>query len=139
MPDGERNKLYYPHLLPEETRVWRKFLGIHEERFDRFDYDVHISEGTRPDAPPGDRYADNYKRLSQKRIDAVGWIGTKPMIFEVRPFASFRLFGQIKGYEWYWMKRHPEKEPPSLALVCEFMPNEDRQIFHAHDIHVFIV
>lgn len=139
MVKEESKKLKYPHLLPEETKVWRRFLEKYEELFDRFDYDVHVGKGTRPPAPPGEIYADNFQRLTQKRIDAVGWIGKKPTIFEVRPYAGFHLLGKLKGYRWFWMQKFPEEEPPTLGMVCEYISNEDREYYHAEDVHVFVV
>jgi hypothetical protein len=161
MPAGEIDRVKFPHLLPGEVRTWRWFLRDHQNDYDRFDYDVHLGEGSLPqELPPGPLpavpageagasgplataapsvYAENFRWLTRKRADVIGWQGSQPTIFEIRPRASLPLVGQLIGYRHLWMRAHPDSEPPALILVTEFIQPDDQSIFDAEQIPVFIV
>lgn len=138
LPSDKKN-VYFPHLLPVEVSVWRNFISAHGHTFDRFDYDVHVGAGRRPGAPAGDVYADNFRDLTQKRIDAIGWTGTYPTIFEVRERADLQVIGKLIGYGRLWERENPMLSAPELALVCRIIGPDDRFVASDKRISIYEV
>jgi len=135
----EKDKRYYTHLLPEESKVWRRFLEKYEDRFERYEYDIHVGKGAIPPGEIDNKYKENFSRLTRKRIDVVGFVGTRPVIIEVRPYVAYHLAGKLEGYRYFWTQEHPDDEPPALLLICEWCNNEDRTFFASRDIEVAVV
>ena len=139
MPTDEANKITFSHLLPGEIPVWRAFLRIYQNDYDRFEYDVHLGEGSLPQEAPQNIFTENFRYLTLKRADAVGFKGSLPTIFEIRSKASLPLMGQLQGYRFLWMRSRPDSAPPSLVMICNFMQPDDVDVFEAHDISVVIL
>lgn len=136
MAVGEQERGRFPHLLPGEVAVWRRFLVVHEREWETFEYDVHVGQGSLPQADPANRFQGNYSWLTKKRIDVVGWNGRKATIFEVRARASLPLMGQLIGYKALWMRDNPDAEPPDLMMVCSECPPDDRAVMADQGVDV---
>ena len=128
MPVGESKRPYFPHLLPVEVWLWRAFLIKFEEKWDRFEYDVHVGAGADLSAAPPDEFTANFTTLTQKRIDAVGWKGNTPTIFEVRERASLEMVGKLEGYGILFARQFPTVPIPTLWLVCRFASTDDLSV-----------
>ncbi|GAH76378.1 unnamed protein product, partial [marine sediment metagenome] len=89
----------YPHLLPEEVKLWDAFMREHSEEYGRFEYDVHVGMGA--PVPPGTspEMLKMIKATSRKRIDVVGYSTGLITIFEVRPDAGLSVIGSLRGYK----------------------------------------
>lgn len=135
----EKDKIKFPHLLPGETTVWRRFLERYEDDYERYEYDVHIGLGSLPQAPAGDVWALDFNWLTRKRIDVIGYKGKRVTIFEVRARASLPLMGQLEGYQYLWMRQTGSEIAPNLVMVCEAVPADDLEVFIAHGIDVVVV
>jgi len=75
----------FAHLLPAEAIIWARWIRLYGAGWERFDYDVRVGEGRPVDPAWPPEIQRMARTLSQKRIDAVGYIGTVPTIFEVTP------------------------------------------------------
>ncbi len=120
--ESERAK--YPAMNVDEILVWREYLRLHETDFDRFNYNVRIGSGS----DPGAEFPDNIRKmaiaLSQLRLDAVGFQGEAPTIFEVKRNAGPQNVGQLLTYNAVWTRTRLSAAPPILVLVCaDFTPN----------------
>jgi hypothetical protein len=129
----------FPHLLPGEVTVWKSFLSLYAKDYDKFVYDVRVGEGSLPEEVPQDIYTENFRWLTRKRIDVVGWKGSVPTIFEIRGRMTLPLMGQIVGYKYLWMRQNPDSIPPMMAAVCTFCQPDDFDVFRAHDVRVVVV
>lgn len=136
MPIGEQERNRFPHLLPGEVAVWRKFLVKYETGWEKFIYDVHVGKGSLPQADPSNRYQQNYTWVTKKRIDVVGYNGRAATIFEVRAKASLPLMGQLIGYKNLWMRENPDMAPPDLVMVCLECPPDDKVVMADNGITV---
>jgi len=114
----ESERALYPAMNVDEILVWREFLRDHQQEYDRFDYNTHIGQGLDPgpDQPPAMRKM--WIQLNQLRIDAVGWQGQQPTIFEVHRNGAANAIGQLVTYERVWRNDNPSGIPPKAALVC---------------------
>ncbi len=129
----------FPHLLPEEVLLWRRFLAEHGPEWDRFEYDVHVGEGATP--PPGSpaHHVHMIAALSQKRVDVVGWLGGQPTLFEVTPRGGRAALGALTLYADLFSETFPGTPPPHLAAVVGFVDPDIARIFTARQIRVYVV
>lgn len=139
MPADEVLRAKFPHLLPGEVTVWRSFLTLYQTQYDRFEYDVHLGAGSLPQENTPSKYGQDFRYLTLKRADVVGWQRDQATIFEVRARGSLPLMGQLLGYRALWMRQNESARPPLMAMVCTFMQPDDQDIFEQNEIAVVIV
>lgn len=139
MSTRESARIKFPHLLPGEVNVWRSYLLLYEDLFDRFQYDVHVGRGSLPEEGLNDVNTLDFNWLTRKRIDVVGWNGSQPTIFEVREHASLPLIGQLEGYRHLWMRDNPESPVPHKILVCNIARPDDIAVATDQDVTVVVV
>ncbi len=63
----------YPHLLGEDKIIWDKFINSHPDLFNTVDYDVHVGSGVAPLSPLDENISEQWRRLTMKRIDVIGY------------------------------------------------------------------
>lgn len=101
----------------DEILVWRAWLQLHQAEYDRFDYNIRL--GT--DVDPGPDFPDNIRKaaiaLNSLRVDAVGYQGAQPTIFEVKRRAGPQNIGQLLTYRHLWVATFPTSPAPQLVLV----------------------
>ena len=167
MPGGDQFARFYPGLVPEEERLWRKFLREHELEYDEFLYNVRVGEGIniekRPltDDPELDRkLRQQFREATQKRIDVLGVRLGELWIFEVEVRPGTQALGQLVFYRGL-LPRMPEiiarrGEPPNesearllallrpqippttLAVVSERMGFDNRAVFEGAGVRIFL-
>jgi len=102
----------------DEILVWREFLRDHQQEYDRFDYNTRIGQGLDPGPNESQNMRRMWVQLNQLRIDAVGWQGPQPTIFEVKRNAPSSAPGQLGAYALVWSTESRSSVLPKLALVC---------------------
>ena len=120
--ESERAK--YPAMQVDEILVWKNWLILHQQDYQRFDYNVLL--GLNVD--PGPTFPDYVRKAAiatrSLRIDAVGWQGDQPTIFEVKRRAGPENIGQLLVYRSKWNQQQMSSLAPFLFLVCSaFMPH----------------
>lgn len=108
----------YPGMQTAEILVWREFLRANGASYDRFDYDVHLGPGVTPPDSLVEPYRSASIRASKLRVDAVGWRGGLPTLFEVERYAKPRSVGQLLAYRSLWEQAGASVASPGVALVC---------------------
>src|SRR6267143_1258264 len=106
----------YPAMQPDERLTWRKWLEIHQSEYDRFDYNVYIGIEQDIGPPAPDPIRKMGVLLRQKRLDAVGYVGAHPTIFEVKKRAGPQNIGQILVY-LHWFPVTFPAAPPAVARI----------------------
>lgn len=90
----------------------------HQNDYDRFDYNVRLGIAV----DPGPDFPDYVRKAAiatrSLRIDAVGWQGDQPTIFEVKRRAGLENVGQLFGYFHMWKAQQLSLKDPLLVLVC---------------------
>lgn len=129
----------YPHMMPAEVPIWERFLNLHGEYYDAFDYDIHVGKGV--GRIPG--YSEEQQRqadaVSRKRIDAVGKRGPEVWILEVKPYAGLSAIGQVEGYEILWNLEFPFLRATHKAIVTDRLESDIQTIAEAKGIRVYVV
>ena len=118
----------YPHLLGEDVPVWDRFIEQYPDRFDTIDYDVHVGtgiSGLQGEDPTFDR---QFRALTQKRIDVIGWKNELPTIVEVKFKVGLDTLGQILGYRALYLKENPEILGLPLLVVCAVIGPDDKYV-----------
>lgn len=113
---GDRST--YPGMQVAEILVWRAFLVVNGGSYDRIDYNVLLGPGITPPASLVEPYRTASINASKFRIDAVGWRGANPTIFEVERYARGRSIGQLLTYLALWEQEYATSASPGLVLVC---------------------
>jgi len=135
----QAERLTYPGLLPREIIVLRNWLKMHEREFDRFDYNVLLGAGF----DPGPTYEQNIRDMAihntQKRVDAVGFVGSQATLIEVKDRAGFSAIGQLVGYEALWIQAHPTDMPPKMLLVCNRFAPDILPVLTRNEIELAVV
>ena len=108
----------YPGMQVAEILVWRAFLAANGASYDRFDYNVYLGPGVTPPASLVEPYRSASITASKLRIDAVGWRGASPTLFEVERYAKPRSVGQLLTYRALWEQEYATAISPDLVLVC---------------------
>ena len=107
---------YFPHLLPQDIEVWKRFLAEHGHEYDYFDYDVRVGEGRDPGPEHTQTIRSMAIGLSQRRIDAIGFRNGTATIFEITTRAGMTAIGQLQVYPQLFRTLNPSirLEPPIL-------------------------
>jgi len=120
----QKERFKYPGLLPREIVVLRAWLRLHEQEYDRFDYNVRIGTGF----DPGPTVTESIRQMaianSQKRIDAVAYKGNAVTLIEVKDRAGFSAVGQLVGYLHMWQAQYPISARPRLLLVANRLQDD---------------
>jgi len=114
----ESDRTKFPGMQIDEILVWKAWLAANQGSYDRFDYNTRLGPG--PDLPATlvEPYRSGSIALGQSRLDAVGWQGGIPTIFEVERIGQPRSVGQLLTYRHLWENDNLSAASPQLALVC---------------------
>ena len=151
----------YPHLGPEEAKIWHRFLTITNLEFIRIDYDVRVGIGYIPkwleieyrkklemyeqglidrrELELVESTIKSIRSLTQLRIDVVAETKEHIWIFEVKPRAGRSALGQLESYYFWYLKQFRPSKPVRLGCVCYEVDVNLEPIFASRGIHIFKV
>lgn len=128
----------YPGMQTAEIIVWREFLKAQGASYDRFDYNVRLGPGVTPPDSLVEPYRSASIEASKLRVDAVGWRGGLPTLFEVERYAKPRAIGQVLAYRAAWEAAGGSTASPAVALVCADYNPHIRPVLEEHAIDLYI-
>lgn len=129
----------YPHMLPEERRIWSKFITGKERNYLKLTYDLHLGYGVFPPYDASPQLKAVIESTSKKRVDAIGESVNQITIFEVKPRGGMSAMGQLLTYKDLFIKEYHPSKPIKLALVCERLEPDVSSTLQANGIEIFIV
>lgn len=135
----QQERFNYPGLLPREIIVLRAWLRLHENEYDRFDYNVRIGTGFDPGPSVSQSIRDMAIANSQKRIDAVAYKANQVTLIEVKDRAGFSAVGQLVGYLHMWQAQYPEQPRPRLLLVANRLQDDIPLVASGANIDIELV
>ncbi len=129
----------YPHLLGEDIPVWNQFIEKFPDRFNTVDYDVHVGAGIEslPNEEPA--FSQQFRALTQKRIDVIGWKNNLPTIIEVKHRVGLDTLGQILGYRALYLRENPEIPGLPVLVVCQILGPDDKYVLDHFSIPYVVV
>jgi len=129
----------YPHMVPNEIRIWNKFQKKYGSKFDMFRYDVHVGKGIGPVPGYDKKYQDMAIRLTQKRIDVVAYRGSNTYIIEIKDKAGLSAIGQLIAYKKLYEDQYGVNKIKGLAIVATSADQDIRKVAGVLNIKIFIV
>lgn len=129
----------YPHLLGEDVPVWDRFIEQYPDRFNTVDYDVHVGTGIAALHDEEPTFAQQFRALTQKRIDVIGWKNNQPTIIEVKYRVSLDTLGQVLGYRALYLKENPEILGLQILVVCSIIGPDDIFVLEHFSVPFVIV
>ena len=125
----------FPHMAPYDIPLFASFLLSDLGRaVQRWEFDVSVGPGVDPGPYMDPKVRDNVIYLTQVKIDAVGWVGQIPTIYEVKPDLSLTGFGQLIGYRWYYQQHTGIYA--GIAGITDFMSAQYKILYDAFQIDV---
>ena len=114
----------YPHLLPDDIKIWERFIELFGDTFINFDYDVRVGDGR----DPGENVPDNIRKmaldLSQRRIDVVAYSTTTIFCVEVTVSAGLKAIGQLEAYPILYNKKFAPAQRVVPLLVAQTIQSD---------------
>lgn len=95
----------YPHMKPEDVAVWERFIKDAPDFFDSVDYDYHVGKGRPYSLNLPENIARSAKKLSQRKVDVIGYKDDAVYVVEVKPIADMRALGQTLVYFKLYIER----------------------------------
>ena len=96
MPYAHRYK--YPHMSPEDEKIWERFIDQNPDAYERVAYDFAIGGGAEFDTTVNPVTGAHVGRLYQRRIDVLAQAAGTTFVIELKPRASTSAIGQVAGY-----------------------------------------
>ena len=130
---------HYPHMKPADVLIWEAFIRGNPSFFSSVDYDVSVGEGA-PFLPEGEEpFVSDYRILTQKKIDVVGYRGNEIWLIEIKPNAGSKALGQILTYEKLYSKQFPGETNLRKCVITNFLQNEYAGVYSKFGVVVIEV
>lgn len=122
-----KKQLKYPHLGPEDTEIWNRFIEQKPNFYSDVDYDIKVGEGRDYSTLPEDEYSEDLKYLSKKRIDVVALRPGEIHIIELKPRANLSALGQAVGLASIYREAGPaDKRIVPVVITDEILPDMEK-------------
>lgn len=129
----------YPRMSDADTNLWRLWFAKYGIAYDRYDYDYPVGSGVDPGPDYSELLRKDYIELTRKRIDAIGYTGNQATIFEIKPRAGTTALGQLLTYKRLFTAQYKEFPVVNLSVITGLMTDEEKEIYSAHNIQIFVV
>ena len=128
----------FPHMSPYDIPLFASFVISPKGRtYNRWEFDVRVGPPTDIGPTFGEEARADALALSRVRIDAVGWDGTGPTLFEVKPDARLSAFGQIMAYKFFYCR--DVGSSCKAAIITDSCRPYCALLYPAHDIGLHLV
>lgn len=134
-----QNQNAFPHMGPEDSKVWKRFINAYPDAYDSVDYDVKV--GTVPAFVSRDAVGvgGDIKNLYLRKIDVIGFAGERIDIIEVKPIAGFSAVGQILGYMMHWKEENMGFPATRAVIVCASAPLDVQLLAEINGVEIIRV
>lgn len=129
----------YPHLRPEDARIWSDFIRSYPNFYESVDYDLKVGTPRNYPGKDDDVYKKDLEYLSRKRVDVIGYTHNEIHVIEVKPRASFEAIGQVIGYAELYGPYAPEGMLVSAVIVTDEEIPDIRDLCFRKGILYFLV
>lgn len=127
----------YPHMMPQDSRIWTRYLLSNHMRSNEVWYDLHV--GNAVVLPEGSSEA--MQRVSdgvtRKRIDVVARIGGGFWVIEIKPIGTMAALGQAVTYRNLFAKEYAGAAESVPVVLCALI--EEDIIETADDLGVLVL
>lgn len=129
---------WFPERTDRESAVIKDFLLERGREFDRYEFSVHVGNGTRPDPEhlPGIQKTTVFS--SQKRIDMLAWKGAGVTLFEVKARIGIAVLGQLQAYAQLLLEARPGILIERLAAIGRSSDDDTLRVLASNGIDVYL-
>jgi hypothetical protein len=132
-------KSWYPNMKPGETEIWNRFIDKYPEKYDEVVYNLKVGQGALIPEGTEENIAQDFKELTQHKIDVVGFKGKIIDIIEVKPYAGTSAVGQVIGYRELYVKHIDQYAWPTLVIVTDLKRQDTETICEKQGIELMTV
>lgn len=126
-------------MTPSHIPLWQEFLKLHGNKYNAFEYDVLVGEGTPPIEGIPEFAKKDWLDLTKKRIDVVGFRPDSIDIIEIKPRAGLSSLGQLLSYaQLFRLTRNP-KLPVRLVLVTNFLTPDEKINYDRYNVFIYVL
>lgn len=129
----------YVHLLPQEVRIWDRFLRNPPWPIVSVVYDLHVGQGIPPKPEWDEGMVRMVQAVTRKRMDAVVTIPGATVLIEIKPRAGMSALGQLIAYKQLFLSEHAPVGDLRLACVCEHVEADLDRVFRQNGIEIYVV
>lgn len=126
-------------LLPNERDLFSRWFRRFGKDYTDYEFAITVGPGQPipPEVAPG--IATLIERVTRLRIDfaardAGGWT-----IFEIKERVRIGTTGQLMAYADFWREEFPDRPIKELAVITDFVDNNNAEVFRRRGIKVIIV
>jgi len=112
----ESRKPSYPNMLEASAALWRRWLELYQDKFERWFYNVHVGAGVRPPADLSPAMQRDWWALTALRIDVVAERQDQTWCIEVAERPSAKVLGNLQLYA-HLLPLYQGQNPPKLAVI----------------------
>lgn len=132
-------KATYPNMKRDEAAMWSRFLSKFPNEYDFVAYNVKVGEGAEIPAGTQPEIANDFKQLTQHKIDVVGFKSNQIDIIELKPYAGTRAVGQVIGYRELFIEHIDKSAQPNLVIVTDTLRPDTKLIAEKQNIKVIVI
>ena len=132
-------KYWYDNMKAGETEIWNRFLEKYPDRYDEVIYNLKVGKGALIPEHTQENIAEDFKQLTQHKIDVVGFKGKIIDIIEIKPYAGTSAVGQVIGYRELYVKHIDQYAWPTLVIVTDLKRQDTETICEKQGIELMIV
>lgn len=132
-------KSWYPHMGPEDARLWHLFVKGHPDYWDTVAYDVAVGGGAEFNTVVSPTTGGDIGRLYRRRIDVVAVNERGIWIVEVKPRASTSSLGQVKGYAKLFTKEFEPSLPVFPLIITDMLLPDMEVLAKEENVNLIVV
>lgn len=112
----ESQRRSYEGLNEASAALWRRWLELYEDRFERFFYNVRVGAGVRPPADLSPEMKRDWWALTCLRIDAVAERENQTWCIEIAERPSTKILGSLQLYT-HVLPLYQGQAPPRRDVI----------------------
>jgi hypothetical protein len=112
-------RMFYPHMLSEDAKVWTRFLMINPNAFEQVWYDVHVGRAIEADRRSPEWLQSMADHISRKRIDVVAKKLSNYLIIEIKPVLDMTALGQVLCYSKLFREEFRNRGQVVPMIICD--------------------
>jgi len=132
-------KPWYPNMREAETLIWERFLATHPDAYDEVAYNIKVGEGAVIPEGTQQEIADDFKSLTQRKIDVIGFKGNAIDIIELKPYAGTGAVGQVKAYGVLYKNTYDKEANPTCIVMTDVEQRDTRTVANAEGVKLIII
>jgi len=132
-------KPWYPNVRETETLIWERILAKFPDAYDEVAYNVKVGEGALIPEGTEENLAFDFKTLTQRKIDVIGFKGSTIDIIELKPYAGTGAVGQVKSYGILYKKTYDANAQPNLIVMTDVEQRDTKTVADEEGIKLIIV